>query len=95
MSRLRFVSDFHRGTAKIAVFYNSEHAEYVCRVYREGRHYEPADYFTDCRDDAMRCARALLNEETARIERTSKPAELGCFAPEFADNLREAFNPSF
>jgi hypothetical protein len=93
MSRLRFITEFSRITAKVTIFYDSENEEYICRVFREGRHYEPADYFTDCYDDAMLTARTMLEEESARIERTSKPAELGCFAPEYTDTLRAFVSP--
>lgn len=68
MARKRFITEFSRKGASVKVYYTSEYQEYVTQVYRSGKHYEPADYFTDCRDDAMRTARTMLDEETRRIE---------------------------
>lgn len=90
MAKNRFIKEFSCNTAKVSIFYNSEFSEYICRVFREGRHYKPADYVTECWYDAKQTARSMLDEELERIERNSKPAEPGCFAPEYAD-IHRAF----
>lgn len=42
------------------VIFNREFEEYVVRVYINGKHYAPADYFTDDKADAISNARVML-----------------------------------
>jgi hypothetical protein len=89
MAKLRFITDYPHTSGKVCIFYNSEHSEYVCRVYRKGVHYEPADYFTECREDAFQTARSMRDEELKRTEvQAENEIQPGCFAPEYADCLR-------
>ena len=37
----------------VKVYRNSEWNEYVCRLLIDGKHYEPADSFTDDKQDAL------------------------------------------
>lgn len=50
------------GRFTVKVFYNAENAEYVCRLFKDGVAYEPADYFTDDKQDAMDSAKRMLRE---------------------------------
>lgn len=45
----------------------NEHGEYVVRLYRNHKHYKPADYFTDDMDDAQATARAMYERESSMI----------------------------
>lgn len=47
----------------VKVFYNPEFEEYVCKLYRAGKHYEPADYFTPDKVDAIATAERMSIEE--------------------------------
>ena len=56
----RLVQTFTAGTVAIKVYYDSDLAEYCCELYKAGIHYEPADYFTDDKADALASAQDML-----------------------------------
>jgi hypothetical protein len=99
MSRLQPIEHIGQtpNGSQVKLFYNRDESEYIVRIFRNGKLYAPADYFTDDKQDAILTGQNMLKEESARNDRITCTNEtlLGCFAPEFADNLREAFRPSF
>lgn len=44
----------------VRVMLDRETEEYVARLYIDLKHYEPADYFTDDKSDAISTARTML-----------------------------------
>ena len=52
--------------AKVQVYRDSEWDEYVCRLFRFGVLYEPADSFHTDKKDALDTAKAMLSEEMVR-----------------------------
>ena len=61
----------------VARVYKSE-GEFIARLYVQGMHYEPADYFTDNRDDAV--STALLMAKQAETMRINKLGQLRVLA---------------
>jgi hypothetical protein len=56
-------------SAKVKVYYDREFGEYVAKLWdRDGKRYEPADYFTDDKDDALSTAEAMLKQVEAMKE---------------------------
>ena len=44
-----------------SISWDEDWQEYRVRFFdSDGRHYEPADYYTDCRDDAVATSREVL-----------------------------------
>ncbi len=53
MSLRRISTVMVEGSPVVArVFRDQDSREFVVRLYEGGKHYEPADYFTDDREDA-------------------------------------------
>lgn len=48
-------------TSRVIVRYNPDTGEYRCRLYLPSGRYEPADYFTDDRADAIGTAKAMIS----------------------------------
>lgn len=46
----------------VKVYFNRDNDEYVAKLFVNGKHYEPADYFTDDRDDAIETATHMAKE---------------------------------
>jgi len=44
----------------VRIYRDFEWDNFVVRIYIHGEHYEPADYFTDDRDDAWNTGMAML-----------------------------------
>lgn len=57
---MKLVSAFASTSRTVKVYYNSDLAEFVVKLYVDGTHYEPADYFTDDKQDADGTAAAML-----------------------------------
>lgn len=51
--------DASRTCRVVKVFFNTEVSEYVCKLFISGGHYEPADYFTDDKADAISTAKLM------------------------------------
>lgn len=64
---MKLVAALNGASRTVKVYYDSDLAEYVAKLYVDGKHYEPADYFTDDKGDALGTASAMLNptKETA------------------------------
>lgn len=45
---------------QVKVFRNLEMREYLCRLYINGKANAEADYFTDCKQDAINTANAMV-----------------------------------
>lgn len=48
----------------VKIYLNTELNEYVCQLFIQGGHYEPADYFTDSWQDALGTAEAMCKAST-------------------------------
>lgn len=46
-------------TNVVKVYRDAAHDEFVCKVYSNGKHYEPADYFTNDKQDAIDTANTM------------------------------------
>jgi len=57
---LRKIAAIKHGANEARVFRESSDGEFIVKFYRAGKHYEPADYFTDDRGDAEGTARNEL-----------------------------------
>lgn len=66
MASDKLINVLARQGIQIKTRFNREFSEYIVSVYRQGEHYAPADYFTDCRDDAKKTAQTMLAEEMRR-----------------------------
>lgn len=49
----------HMVFRQVKIYWDNENEEYVCKLYIAGKHYEPADYFTSDREDAIRTASSM------------------------------------
>lgn len=47
------------GGNEVKVYWSSADNEYVAKLFKNGKHYEPADYFTDDKNDAMGTAKKM------------------------------------
>lgn len=56
------------------IYWNSDVQEYIVRLYMDGQHYEPADYFTTDEDDALNTARDMCTRPVAGINHKEKAA---------------------
>ena len=59
---MKRIQTFTLGKYMVKVWKNLDMQEFLCRLYVGGKLYEPADYFTDSRPDAMGSAQAMLKE---------------------------------
>lgn len=57
------------GTKSVKVYYDSDSEEYVVKLYNDGKYYEPADYFTNDKEDAIGTSAVMLKESTKLDER--------------------------
>lgn len=49
-----------KGASYVKVHYNSQLDEFKASLFINGKHYEPADYFTDDREDCVKTAHSML-----------------------------------
>ena len=61
MARRRVHSEIN-GARTVKVFYDPDLSEYVARLYVAGDLYEPADYFTDDKADAIDTAKNMAQD---------------------------------
>jgi hypothetical protein len=57
----------HDGPAgcRYKVYWDSEFREYVTKLFIEGKHYEPSDYFTNDKQDAINTGIAMMRRAWA------------------------------
>jgi hypothetical protein len=62
MTSRKIATIYHqtRTDVHVVVRYNNEFAEFICKLYLPNGHYEPADYFTGDKQDALNTAVSLL-----------------------------------
>lgn len=53
------LADYQDTKRAVRIYKDSETKEYVCKLHINGKHYEPADYFTDNHGDAHGTAEKL------------------------------------
>lgn len=57
---LRQIEKQVNGNREARVMYDTDVQEYIVKFYTNGKHYAPADYFTDDKADAQGTARLEL-----------------------------------
>jgi hypothetical protein len=57
---MRLIKSIIRDETAARIYYCHRHQEYVVKIYYKGMYVENADYFTDCRQDAIATAKAML-----------------------------------
>jgi hypothetical protein len=65
MEGVRLVSAYSQGRHKATVHKDSDLGEYKVKFHKDGVHHEPADYYTDHKDDAEGTARAQVDKAHA------------------------------
>lgn len=60
----RLVHKAAEGNQEVKVYYDSEYGEYIVKLFRDGKHYEPADYYSDDKEDAIATSGKMLKEGT-------------------------------
>jgi hypothetical protein len=58
--------DFPQTGRSVKIRKNVETAEYICQLHENGKHYEPADYFTSDYVDALGTARLMCQPVTVK-----------------------------
>jgi hypothetical protein len=63
---MRLISTIHKASEALTVktYRDTDWNEYRVKTYIEGQHQQDADYHTDCKDDALDTARAIVARYT-------------------------------
>ena len=60
----------------VKVYYDPEYSEYVAKIYRNGKHYEPADAFDGDRESIIGTAESMLRESAKRKKNLIQPIKV-------------------
>lgn len=63
---VRKVGDYSAGRHKATIHKDSDLSEYKVKFYEDGKHHEPADYFTDDKEDATDTAKMQCDRNHAK-----------------------------
>ena len=58
---VKIIKKLRNGNREILVRYHFVWEEYVCELHVNGIHYEPADYYTTDKQDALDTATKMVN----------------------------------
>lgn len=59
MAKIIHLEDSTETNRTVLVYFDSETQEYVCKLFVDNKHYEPADYFTNDYEDAIGTAKEM------------------------------------
>ena len=63
---VRKVGDYTAGRHSASIHKDSDLGEYKVKFYKDGKHHEPADYFTDSKEDASGTAKNQCDQQHAK-----------------------------
>jgi hypothetical protein len=63
---MRLINTIHKASEELTVktYRDTDWNEYRVKTYIQGQHQQDADYHTDCKDDALDTARAIVARYT-------------------------------
>ncbi len=58
---MRLIKRITNGNRHVSVLRNPDYNEYVCQLFIDGEYIEPADYFSNDKQDALDTAKAMVD----------------------------------
>jgi len=62
---MRLIQQYQHNDRVVKVHWNSQLQEYKVSLFRAGKHYEPGDYFTDDKSDALASGQLMVRDASS------------------------------
>lgn len=60
VSNMKLILEVTKGFKRVTIHRDSQLDKFKCKLFYHGKHYEPADYYTDDKQDAIGTAKLML-----------------------------------